>query len=110
MLDGDDNALHIGAFVESQLICVASVFISNRSARLRKFATLPEFQSQGIGGKVISHILQYLLEQSVNEFWCDAREDAVSFYERFGLEIEGERFYKEDVTYFKMVKRLPLNE
>lgn len=35
-------------------------------------------------------------------FWCDARESACRFYQRFGLQTEGERFYKSDVAYFKM--------
>ncbi len=35
-------------------------------------------------------------------FWCDARESALRIYQQFGLQKEGERFYKSDIPYFKM--------
>ncbi|MDW2035930.1 GNAT family N-acetyltransferase, partial [Vibrio sp. 665] len=35
-------------------------------------------------------------------FWCDARESALRIYQKFGLQKEGERFYKSDIPYFKM--------
>lgn len=36
--------------------------------------------------------------------WCDARENAIKFYEKFGMKLgnEGARFFKEDVPYVKL--------
>ncbi|MDD1796148.1 GNAT family N-acetyltransferase [Enterovibrio sp. ZSDZ42] len=103
-LNGDVDALHLGAFIEGQLVCVASVFIDGNRARLRKFATLPEYQGQGVGGAVLSTILNgnILSDQGVENFWCDARESAMSLYKRFGMLPEGQRFYKGDIPYFRM--------
>ncbi len=108
-LDGDADALHLGAFIEGQLVCVASVFVDGNRARLRKFATLPEYQGQGIGGAVLSILLNgdFLSDHGVEWFWCDAREAAMGLYQRFGLSPEGERFYKGDIPYFKMGISLP---
>ncbi|EAS45000.1 acetyltransferase, GNAT family protein [Photobacterium profundum 3TCK] len=54
---GDESATHYGAFINGELVCVASVYIDGNEARLRKFATLHEHQGKGIGSKVIEYIV-----------------------------------------------------
>lgn len=101
-VDGDENACHYGAFVAEELVCVASIYISGNQARLRKFATVEQYQGQGIGSQVIKHILDSLKSCDVDYFWCDARTSAIGFYRRFGLQTEGDEFNKSNVGYFKM--------
>jgi ribosomal protein S18 acetylase RimI-like enzyme len=101
-VEEDSSATHYGAFVDGNLICVASIYINGHEARLRKFATMPEYQGQGIGSKVIQKVVCDLKLANVNYFWCDARTSALPFYEKFGLRVEGEEFQKSDVSYFKM--------
>lgn len=109
----DEEAAHYGGFVtlpkgcdnENRLVCVASVYRNTStpsSARLRKFATLGDYQGQGIGRRVLQNILDKTLSPSTPYFWCDARDTAVAFYEQFGLHVEGERFYKSEQAYYKM--------
>ena len=105
-VEGDDDALHFGAFVNGELVCVASVYLDLDKARLRKFATLGSFQGQGIGSQVITHILKGLQPLGVERFWCDARSSAVGFYQQFGLAPFGEEFFKSGVPYYKMEVRL----
>ena len=99
---GDRDAMHFGAFCHGELVCVASVYLSANKARLRKFATHLDYQGQGIGSKLLSYILKLLKATDTNVFWCDARESAVSFYQRFGMQPYGDQFYRGDVSYFKM--------
>jgi len=101
-VDGDKDALHFGVFVGEKLVCVASVYLSSNKARLRKFATDIGYQNQGIGSLMLRHILQYLQNTPVAFFWCDARESALGFYQRFGMLECSERFYKADVAYLRM--------
>ncbi|MBU2926445.1 GNAT family N-acetyltransferase [Colwellia sp. C2M11] len=101
-VDGDHDAMHFGAFANDELVCVASVYIKSNKARLRKFATKTDCQGQGIGSQMLKFILHSLNNTVVNFFWCDARESALTFYQRFGMQPYGERFYKADVSYFKM--------
>ena len=101
-VEGDESAWHLGGFVDDQLVSVASVYYHDNEARLRKFATLPAFQRHGIGTAMLSQLLTQLRSQSVNYFWCDARETAQAFYQRFGMQVEGERFYKGEIPYFRM--------
>ncbi|MFT4806306.1 MAG: putative GNAT family N-acyltransferase [Psychroserpens sp.] len=101
-VEGDDDALHFGAFDNEELVCVASVYVKADKARLRKFATKTNYQNQGIGSIMLKSIIDSLKKTDVTVFWCDARESALSFYQRFGMQSYGERFYKADVSYFKM--------
>ncbi|HHF2940589.1 TPA: GNAT family N-acetyltransferase [Vibrio diabolicus] len=101
-VEGDDSATHYGAYADGKLVCVASVYNNGHKARLRKFATLPEYQGQGIGTKVIESLVRDLKREKVSYFWCDARTSALSFYQKFGLCVEGEEFHKSNVAYFKM--------
>lgn len=100
-IDGDDEAMHFAAFYEGQLVSVASIFTTDSSAQLRKFATDPNFQGQGIGSKVIEHVLQELKHHGVNSLWCDARESASGFYQRLGFQLGTRVFYKYDLPYLK---------
>jgi len=98
----DETGKHYGAFIDGELVCVASVFVDGQSARLRKFATLPEYRGKGLGTKVIEQILSELQINHVTRFWCDARESASGFYRRFAMQPFGERFYKGGIPYYKM--------
>lgn len=101
-VEGDEDGVHFGVYVNEVLVCVASIYLSHNKARLRKFATDQNYQNQGIGSKLLGHMIDYCKESNVECFWCDARETALDFYKRFGLSECGERFYKADVAYFKM--------
>ncbi len=105
-VDGDSKARHFGAFVDSKLVSVASLYPNGSSIRLRKFATDTEYQGKGIGSAVLRIVLADAKQSDFSVFWCDARESAVSFYEKFGMKAEGERFFKASVPYFKMSIKL----
>lgn len=105
-IEGDETASHYGAYISGELVSVASIYIDGDSARLRKFATLPNHQGRGIGSKVISHIVSDLQKVGIERFWCDARTSAVGFYQRFGLDQQGEAFFKSGIPYVKMEVKL----
>jgi len=101
-VEGDETAMHYGVFIEEKLVSVASVYREGRVVRLRKFATLVEFQGQGIGSRLITHIILELKKLDAETFWCDARLSAAGFYEKFGMERQGFEFFKSGVSYIKM--------
>ena len=53
-VEGDEAALHYGAYLHGNLVSVASVYFDGPSARLRKFATAHEFQRRGIGTNMLT--------------------------------------------------------
>lgn len=98
--EGDDKALHFALFkndgtslkdLSPQSVIGCLSFFSNpfkdRPWQLRGMATLD--QGRGYG----SYLLQSALEQSqIQSFWCNARLDAISFYEKNGLQVQSEIF------------------
>jgi len=106
-VEGDETGLHFGVELTGTLVCVASIYIEGDSARLRKFATLAEYQGQKIGSTLLQYMHDHLVVKGdVKYFWCDARETAVGFYERFGMKVSGDKFLKSGTAYFKMEKQL----
>ncbi|NQZ05594.1 MAG: GNAT family N-acetyltransferase [Algicola sp.] len=105
-IEDDNDGWHFGYYVGDDLVGVASVYpsgsVTGNDARLRKFATLASSQGKGIGTKLLNHIILTLKNRGITLFWCDARETATGFYERFGLHKQGSRFFKSTVPYFKM--------
>ena len=103
---GDNNALHFGVTINDELISVASIYINDSTARLRKFATLKKFQEKGAGSFLLNHIIKTLKRIKISYFWFDARESAVGFYNRLGFISTGELFYKNKVAFCKMYTTL----
>ncbi|MDV7340723.1 GNAT family N-acetyltransferase [Terasakiella sp. A23] len=109
MLSEDDTALHFGGLVGGQLIAVASLFPDGvDKIRLRKFAILPAYQSQGIGSKMLQGMQDHLRHTSYKTLWCDAREEALGFYQKNGFSAWGERFFKKHLPYIKA--KIDLNQ
>ena len=102
LVEGEEDARHFGAFRSGELVAVASVFPTDRGPQLRKFATVAEYQGQGIGSALMIHIIEEIKRLDVPCFWCDARESAQGFYERFGMKVEGKRFYKYNIPHIRL--------
>jgi len=105
-VEGDEDALHFGVLKNDNLVCVASIYINNNSARLRKFATLVPYQGQGLGSFLLKHIFDILKEKEVTHFWCDARVESAGFYAKLGLKTKGKQFFKSELSYIIMEKSL----
>lgn len=107
IVDGDKSALHIAAYIEEKIVCVASIYTEKNGVfRLRKFATLEVYQGQGIGSKVINFIIKELTQQKAQSLWCDARETALSFYKKFDFYPISERFLKRNKAYYKIERTI----
>lgn len=113
-VEGDVDARHFAIELEQKLISVASIYFSQymneniKKARLRKFATLPDYQNKGFGSQLIKHILNVLERENVSTLWLDARQSAISFYKQFGFSNEDNRevFFKSNIPYVKMEKKI----
>lgn len=112
-LPDDADGQHFGAFVDDYSsedpVSVISLFIDEekREARFRKFATAAEWQGQGIGSALLRFVMDVAKAKnvaggSIAGIWCDSRKSASKFYERFGMRVEGDVFYKGDIEYLKL--------
>jgi GNAT superfamily N-acetyltransferase len=98
-VENDSDGYHFGAFREDKLIAVISLFVAGQTARFRKFATDPDYQHQGIGTKLLNHVIAEARRLGATSLWCDARLDAADFYRRFNMEAVSEVFYKGPIPY-----------
>ena len=103
-LPNDHQGIHYGLFIDNQLVSVVSVFIDtdNQDAQFRKFCTDKNFQHQGLGSLLLTHLIQETKESGIRQLWCDARTSAIAFYQKFGMKTSGEIFIKNDKEYIKM--------
>ncbi|RYP93069.1 hypothetical protein DL770_000815 [Monosporascus sp. CRB-9-2] len=112
-LPEDAAGQHFGAFVSSddaseELVSIISLFIEgNGKARFRKFATATSWQGKGIGSALLAYTIEAAAKRGARSIWCDARQSALQFYERFGMNSEGEVFFKGEVPYLRVSKGLP---
>lgn len=106
-LPEDANGRHFGAFVGGELVSVISLFIDETEARFRKFATAPAWQGQGIGAALLTHTIAAATAAGATSLWCDARQTALAFYQRHGLQPEGPVFHKGDIPYQRLHRVLP---
>lgn len=104
MLPEDKNGLHYGLFKNQQLIAIVSVFIKDKDAQFRKFATLDSEQGRGYGTKLLSHLFQELTKMEITRIWCNARTDKTSFYDRFGM-TKTDRIYEKGGINFVIMEK-----
>ena len=106
-LPDDAAGQHFGAFAAGELLAVISLFKSaDGEARFRKFATDPAWQGRGVGTALLHHVIGVAQAQQAHALWCDARQNTLPFYQRFGLQPEGEVFYKGDLPYVRLRRSL----
>lgn len=104
---GDDEATtqHWGAFVQNELVAIASLYpeplpasaaylapANTQCWRLRGMAVSPQFQGQGYGRQLLEYCLCAVAERGGKVLWCNARSPAVGFYRGAGLETAGGEF------------------
>jgi ribosomal protein S18 acetylase RimI-like enzyme len=73
-------------------------------------AILPLFQKQGIGKKLVSHCEEFLQNKKDSLIWFNAREKAVSFYEKLHFIKIGEPFIIADIGVHYLMKKMICNE
>lgn len=100
----DHKGTHYGLYQDDMLTSVISLFVENRTAQFRKFATLKSAQGKGLGSLLLTHLLTQVHEQNIHRTWCNARADKASFYERFGFTSTAEKFSKGGIEYVIMEK------
>ena len=100
----DANGRHFGLFVDNKLISVISLFIVNKEAQFRKFATLTEYQGKGYGTTLLTEIMKIVKHNKLNRFWCNARIDKARYYKKFGMTLTDNKFIKDGIEYVIMEK------
>lgn len=104
--EGEEDQIHIGAFVEGAIIgCVVVKMAGDSEAQIRQMAVKPAHQGEGIGTKLVMRAEARCLEEGAERIFLNAREDAVGFYSRMGYTVSSDRFESHGIPHFEMEKR-----
>lgn len=97
--DEEDQTFHLGAFIESKLVSVASFYFEKHPEleepfqfRLRGMATLADHQHKGLSTELLKMAFPIIKQNFCHLVWCNARVSAVGFYQKVGFEKVGEEF------------------
>lgn len=102
--DENEQSFHLGAFIDSQLVSVASFYFEKHKDlaeeyqyRLRGMATLAEHQGKGLSSALLKTAFPIIKQNFCQLLWCNARTTAQGFYQKVGFEKIGEEFDIKDV-------------
>lgn len=103
--DENEDTFHLGLKIENEIVSIASFFNNNhqlidysdRQYQLRGMATAESYKGKGAGSKLINYVSSVLKGQNIDVLWCNARLNAVKFYQKNGFEIISDEFQIEGV-------------
>ena len=98
--DDWEGCFHFGARDEHGIVVATSSYVPEatmwrpgRAAwRLRGMAVATQLQGSGIGRVILEAAMARLRGMGAEVLWANARDTALGFYERTGMEIAGEQF------------------
>ncbi len=106
-VENDENGMHFGCFVGSEMIGVISLLVKDEKAQFRKFAVLEMHQGNGYGSHMLEHVLKLSRKYDVRKVWCNARKNAQGLYRKYGfLEVENSQKIKNGIEYAEMYLNL----
>jgi GNAT superfamily N-acetyltransferase len=102
--DARPGTFHLGAHDRTgALVGIATFFPSTTSfregrqaAQLRGMAVATEHQRTGVGRALLEHAIGRLRAAGFEVLWANARDTALPFYERMGMEVVGDGFVTRD--------------
>jgi GNAT superfamily N-acetyltransferase len=111
---GDDlpTTIHVGAFDGARNICCATGTRAEWEGRpawqLRGMGVVADWQRRGVGQLALAKLVELAREAwPVDTMWCNAREEAVKFYEGLGWRLASGQFMVEGVgPHYKMTRGL----
>ena len=97
--DDEDQTFHLGAFIDGQLVSVASMYFEKHpdieepyQYQLQGMATLVEHQYKGLSSALLQVAFPIVKQNFCHLVWCNAREEAIGFYKQVGFEGIGDLF------------------
>jgi predicted GNAT family N-acyltransferase len=76
---------------------------TDQGVKLERFAVLPEYRNQNIGGQILQAVLEDVQASYPDKkIYLHAQLPAVNFYQRHGFATEGDMFSECDIDHYKM--------
>lgn len=111
--DNFETTFHLGVFKNKELLCVATFIMNStetlvgKQYQLRGMATSLTSRGKGFGKLLLTYATKELENRKIEYLWCNARTEAINFYEKNQFQIMGEQFLVEKVgSHYKMFKTI----
>lgn len=106
-LTKENEDLHLGAFVEKQLVgTLILTSIDPNTVRMRQVAVDPTWQHQQVGSQLVRFAESLAIQKGFTHMILHARKSAVPFYIKLGYQIVTDEFLEINLPHFGMHKLL----
>lgn len=102
--DLDKTTHHFGYMLDNEVVSIVSFyerenenFGSKTMVQLRGMATHPNFSGQGFGKELMNFTIDCFRDKGIDLIWCNAREIAITFYEKLGFKSTGKKFEIQNI-------------
>lgn len=102
----DDEALHVVAVGEGDLLGTCRVLVRDGVGRLARMAVEPAARGHGIGAALLAEAERAAAEAGATRMRLHAQTAALALYERGGYRREGEPFVEEGIDHVTMERAL----
>ena len=109
-MEEDNHGYHFAAFKDNKIVGVVSLFQKNTDFQFRKFAIAADVQGTGIGKIMLQYLTDFAVTGGATRIWCNARDTAVAFYEKYGFVSTGKLFTRGGFNYEIVEKTLSLKQ
>lgn len=97
IVDDNDNVLAVGRLEKT----------TTQQGKIRYMAVKEIMQGQGLGQQIISELESHASKLGITEIHLNAREQAITFYQKLGYENQGyAHTLFDDVKHYRMIKKL----
>ena len=97
----DEVATHILAYIDNNPVGTARWRFTEGGAKMERFAVLKEYRGKDVGEALVKYTLDKLKYNNI--IYLNAQESVIKFYEKFGFEVVGNRFYEANIPHKKMI-------
>lgn len=96
------ESTHYLVLVNENPIATARWRETEKGIKLERFAVMPQYRNQGIGGLILEKIITDVLPLN-KPVYLNSQLRAVSLYERYGFVKTGEPFVEANMGHYRMV-------
>ena len=100
-------AQHALAYLDSECIGTARLVTLpgniGKVGRIGRMAVLPMHRRQGIGGRLLSALLELSKSQGISQLELHAQQSAMPFYEQFGFIAQGDIYDEAGIPHRDMI-------
>ena len=105
-LQAEQNQLNIVAITDNIVIGGMLLVKEDHKIKMRQVCVDPNFQSHGIGKKLLDFANIFAKENNFNAIYCHARLTAQNFYLTNGYQIISDQFLEVGLPHYKMELRI----